>query len=264
MNANGKVNCCKGDWTQGSNDNYGSCATSSCRNNFDFGKNLNCHNYGSPQHPTDGSGSAGPGGSNNCPYTKDDKAICDVSEYTAYNNKNCRKNTHGSSNHCLGKVKCNTKGIIQGSKGTGESVLSDGTAELEDGADPACSADATNAGFPVGTDCFYDGGSDNWKVCGSSDPFDCAVVDVGDFSLEELRAGVGGMCGQDLDVFFLKKDPLPSDVNSIWDCFTCEQRKFFVGSSPGFLVDPSVAVAIHCKSWHVDHPLKSDFCFLFL
>lgn len=140
--SNKKYSCCAGEWMQGSKTLFGSCATSSCHVNFGMDE-ITCHNYGSPQNPKDGSkpkGGNGNGGSANCPYTAADKAICDVSMYTEHNNdKNCRE---GGGNHCLGEVKCGTKGVSVPKKGN-----SDGTAEAEGDEDGACDSEK----YPAGT-----------------------------------------------------------------------------------------------------------------
>jgi len=182
-----QIRCCKGDYTTSNQVQYGSCQTSSCRENFGQ-KNLNCHNYGSEQHPITASystaegnepGGNKQGGSAICPYLKKDRAICDVSSYTLYNGgDNCRKNPN--DNHCLGKVKCQSKGITDGTSGW--NARSDGT-------DTARGGTSSNGGDCTHTEwnnklCFYDGTSENWKVCDG--PFDapcdwpCSVGGFGD------------------------------------------------------------------------------------
>ena len=143
----GDFRCCKGDFDYG--NRYGECETSSCVENFDA-PNLTCFNYGSPQHKAESDLSklsdTKKGGSNNCPYFESDRAICDTSEFTAYNEgKNCRFNQ--ASNQCLGKVKCQTDGVDVPKNG-----WSDGTAT---GGGPCASTS-----FPEGTLCFYLGPSE--------------------------------------------------------------------------------------------------------
>ena len=159
----GRVRCCAGNYDD---DKYASCDTSSCPNNFNA-KNHNCFNYGSPEHPISGNGRgkpttgdapAGKGGSNICPYFKSDKAICDTSFYDAINPVACRTNPAGTNTqvHCLGKVKCQSAGVTVPQRGHSDGT--DGT-HTEGGA-------CLSTEFPAGTDCFYDGFSENWKVCG--------------------------------------------------------------------------------------------------
>jgi hypothetical protein len=156
----GKIRCCSGYFEGG--DKIAACDTSSCVNNFGQ-KNLLCHSYGAKNHPVkdlDLLSDTVKGGSNNCPYVESDRAICDVSEYTELNGGvNCRihggKNNKQNQSKCLGKVKCQTDGIIV-PKGWQHS---DGTAT----GGGACQSSQ----YPQGTTCFYMGDSDNWKVCGA-------------------------------------------------------------------------------------------------
>jgi len=128
----------------------------------------NCFNYGSPEHPNDGSEpkitGQTQGGSNVCPYVKEDYAICDTSSFTEANDKNCRD---GGGNHCLGRVKCQTQGVDFlngfGSRGNPHSA---GTADYMEGFTSAVN-NCSPGSPPEGTLCFYDGASENWKVCGS-------------------------------------------------------------------------------------------------
>lgn len=163
------LRCCKGTYGTGS-DLYGRCDTSSCVENFDS-KNRNCFNYGSPQHPIYDPPSSMPdnkkddaagrgGGSHICPYKKVDRAICDTTFYNDYNSKKCRTNTNGGNTHCLGKVRCQSSGIYFDPNIQGSNPHSDGTPT-----DPAQFGDCSSEQYPAGTDCFYDGFSENWKVC---------------------------------------------------------------------------------------------------
>lgn len=161
-----RVRCCGGVYgdKNAKDKKWASCDTSSCPNNFNHMKNLNCHNYGSPQHPLDIRDPESKGGSNICPYYKKDKAICDVSFYIEENNGlNCRTNENGKNFqvHCLGKVKCGSAGVTVPKKGK-----SDGTDGI-DGVDFG----VCESGAIAGMDCFYNGASENFKVCdgGASD-----------------------------------------------------------------------------------------------
>lgn len=153
-----KVRCCAGQY--GKKDlSWASCDTSSCPNNFNHAKNRNCFNYGSPQNGNNQ-------GSKNCPYADSDHAICDTTFYDKTNPVSCRTNPNGKNYqvHCLGKVKCNTVGVTVPKTGH-----SDGTADHDDSGNTQC-AGAVD-GFKAGDDCFYDGSSENWKVCdGPLDP----------------------------------------------------------------------------------------------
>ena len=151
-----KVRCCAKTYENGVK--YGSCDTSSCINNF-WAKNHNCFNYGSPQHPLDYSGRSGPqqGGAHICPYSVQDQVICDVSYYTALNGgDNCRRNPN--DRHCLGVVRCGSNGVVMP-----QTEHSDGTA-TGGYTDPNAGTCGSN-GFGAGATCFYDGASENWKVC---------------------------------------------------------------------------------------------------
>lgn len=154
----GEFRCCGSFFRDG--DYVAACDTSSCVENFDA-KNLNCHNYGSPQNPVGGNPDAH-GGSALCPYKAGDQAICDVSAFVAQNGGvNCRDdNNQGAKTHCLGYVKCGTGGIVKNSAGYGNH--SDG--KPKDNASAAC----TSTDFPAGTICFYNGASENFKVCGGA------------------------------------------------------------------------------------------------
>jgi len=176
----GQIRCCKGDYLTASKNHYGSCQTSSCRENFGA-KNRNCHNYGSSQHPINLSyttaegnepGGNKQGGSAICPYLKKDRAICDVSSFTTYNGGvNCRNNPN--DNHCLGLVKCQSKGVYvraQGEDGAWN-AHSDGT-DGTPGLGGACSDPAWQGAL-----CFYDGASENWKVCKGKEDFPCPIGD---------------------------------------------------------------------------------------
>jgi len=153
--------CCTGSMGGGK---YAACDTSSCPNNF--GKmNMLCHNYGTPQFPRVKDADK-PAGSNLCPYVESDKAICDVSFYNDINPESCRLNAD-SKVHCLGKVKCQSSGMEfpEGRKtisyGTDKEGLEKGYVESA-----MCNPEAEADGMGAGTDCFYMGTSDNFKVCG--------------------------------------------------------------------------------------------------
>lgn len=154
------VRCCAGVYDDGKY--MGSCDTSSCPNNFNHMKNRNCFSWGATNHNEDNFNPKG--GSNNCPYAGSDHAICDTSYYTERNPESCRSNSNGQKyqNHCLGKVKCNTVGITYLSGGGNKH--SDGTADHDDTGVTECLG--ATFGFKAGDDCFYNGSSENWKVCG--------------------------------------------------------------------------------------------------
>ena len=187
-----ELRCCKGSYGT-TEEQYGRCDTSSCIENF-ASKNRNCFNYGSPQHPKaipddDLDDAAGKGGGSHiCPYKKAHKAICDTSFYNVYNGKNCRLNTGGDNTHCLGKVKCQSTGVKllseNGNNANYEVTLDGGvTAERShsDGTDGSTYnantanyfGDCGSEMYPGGTDCFYDGFSENWKVCKGTPEGDC-------------------------------------------------------------------------------------------
>lgn len=167
------IRCCATTFFTAPHNRVAACDTSSCPNNFGTA-NRNCFNYGSPQHPVDAynssdlSAASRQGGSAICPYTKADRAICDTSYYIRLNTAlglqqpNCRRIR--GVNHCLGKVRCQTEGVYmpreQGnphSNGTSRSGLT-----------PAgLIGDCPNSVGEAGADCFYDGNSENWKVCES-------------------------------------------------------------------------------------------------
>jgi len=158
----GDFRCCGSKFGKGKDIYVAACDTSSCVENF-AAKNLNCFNYGSPQNSV--GGKAGQGGSANCPYTTADKAICDVSAYEKANGVNCRDGEKGGKNHCLGVVKCGTQGIVspKGKHSNGKAVGGEGV---------KCSSTA----FPAGTTCFYNGYSENFKVCGAAGDDDIQAV----------------------------------------------------------------------------------------
>jgi hypothetical protein len=183
------VRCCAGFFEGGAK--YGACDMSSCRENFGA-KNRNCFNYGSPEHPLtveDGNPSGptdddlgGPGGypdsepevagkaggSAICPYYKYDKAICDTSYYTDLNGGSvCRSNDNGGLVHCLGKVKCGSSGVLYSNGVNAHSIGADADGPCDYATDPSCTPCASTE-YPGGTDCFYDGTSENWKVCKGS------------------------------------------------------------------------------------------------
>jgi hypothetical protein len=110
-------------------------------------------NYGSKAHPAGDKIAALKIGTG-CPYAPEDRAICDVSYYLKHNKGlNCRDISKGN---CLGKVKCNTEGVLF----TSGMPVSNGTANGEGG---LCSR--AKEGFRGGEDCFYDGQSETFKVC---------------------------------------------------------------------------------------------------
>lgn len=163
--SNGKYSCCTGNYKPtGGKLYYGGCETSSCVVNFGK-KNLNCFNFGSPQHPADGSDPIGvkrngQGGSANCPYAAEDKAICDVEAFTIKNGGNNCRLTGDGQNHCLGYVKCNTNGVdIPTGNNNGHS---DGTSTEGGG-------ECANSSMKAGEVCFYNGNSENWKVCDNTE-----------------------------------------------------------------------------------------------
>lgn len=170
-NPTGRVRCCGGEYESGKA--FASCDTSSCVNNFGE-KNLNCFNYGSSQNGNNP-------GSNNCPYTSDDQAFCDVSRFVN-NGRNCRDEK--GQNHCLGYVVCGTDGV---GAGNDHNALSNGIPA--GGVATACSwGDAD-------TLCVYNGASENWKVCGgSADDTDAAdseteATSCGDKTFETASDG---------------------------------------------------------------------------
>ena len=157
--------CCEGFFDAGTK--YGQCETSSCPNNFGE-QNLNCFNFGSPQFSSVSNPTA-PAGSANCPYMQSDQAICDVSYYTQLNNGlNCRLNPSGNNGntHCLGRVKCGSTGIVFPSgPGNPHSYGTDSQGFGGTVSYGSCNMAATAAGLGAGTICFYNGFSENWKVC---------------------------------------------------------------------------------------------------
>ena len=152
--------CCTGFFDGG--NKVASCDTSSCRQNFDKKDNL-CANH----FPGDTVAPNKPKGSANCPYLETDQPICDTSFYNQLNGTPCRNNPDSGNgqNMCLGKVKCGSTGVLfppernADSYGTDQAGL-DGIVDFG-----LCNAAAEAAGVGAGTDCFYTGNADNFKVC---------------------------------------------------------------------------------------------------